>query len=165
MFSRGRTASGTKARGAKAGAPGLSFIGPDVVVSGDIATGAQLHIDGRIDGNVSCGQLVQGEGGIVAGTIAADEARLSGTVEGPVNARILIVEATARVLGDVAYETISIAAGAEIQGRLARRDALAAGIEVGAAKPVRSAKAKQESPAEADGLFLIAEPTQQVAAE
>jgi cytoskeletal protein CcmA (bactofilin family) len=160
MFSRGRTASGTKSKGA----PGLSFIAADVVVSGDISTTAQLHIDGRIDGNVSCGQLVQGEGGVVAGTITADEARLSGTVEGPVNARTLVVEATARVLGDLAYETISIAAGAEIQGRLARRDALAAGVEATTAGPARSARAKPAATVEEDGLFLLPEAAQ-VAAE
>ena len=41
------------------------------------------------------------------------------------NARSVIVEASARITGDVTYETISIAAGAQIDGRLARREALA----------------------------------------
>jgi cytoskeletal protein CcmA (bactofilin family) len=123
MFSRDKT-SVTLPRPARSGPPGLSFIGPEVLVSGDLATDAQLHIDGRIDGNVRCSQLVQGEAGIIAGNIHADEARIAGTVEGQVNVRTLFVEATARIMGDIAYETISINAGAQLEGRLARRAAL-----------------------------------------
>jgi cytoskeletal protein CcmA (bactofilin family) len=123
MFSRDKT-SGSLPRPARAGASGLSFIGPEVVVSGDIATDAQLHVDGRIDGNVRCQQLVQGEAGIVSGNIQADEARIAGTVEGQVNVRTLFVEASARILGDIAYATISIDAGAQLEGRLARRAVL-----------------------------------------
>ena len=124
MFSRDRSAPSPAARPLRNGAPGLSFIGPELVVSGDLATDAQLHIDGRIDGNVKCAQLIQGIAGTIAGNIDADEARLAGTVEGTVVARTLIVEASARIMGDVAYETVSIDAGAQIEGRLARRAAL-----------------------------------------
>lgn len=125
MFSREKT-SVSLPKPAKSGPPGLSFIGPEVLVSGDIATDAQLHVDGRIDGNVRCHQLVQGEAGIIAGNIHADEARIAGTVEGQVNVRTLFVEATARIMGDIAYETLSIDAGAQLEGRLARRSALGA---------------------------------------
>jgi cytoskeletal protein CcmA (bactofilin family) len=123
MFSRDKT-SGSLPRPARSGAQGLSFIGPEVLVSGDLATDAQLHVDGRIEGNVRCQQLVQGPAGIVAGNIQADEARIAGTVEGQVNVRTLFVEASARIMGDIAYETISIDAGAQLEGRLARRAVL-----------------------------------------
>jgi cytoskeletal protein CcmA (bactofilin family) len=109
------------ARPAKGGAPRLSFIGPEVIISGDLATDAQLHVDGRIDGNVRCAQLCQGGDGIISGNIVADEARLAGTVEGTVTAASIAVEASARILGDIAYDTISIEAGARIEGRLGRR--------------------------------------------
>jgi len=123
MFSREKTGT-VLPKASRSGPPGLSFIGPEVLVSGDLATDAQLHVDGRIDGNVRCQQLVQGEAGIIAGNILADEARIAGTVEGQVNVRTLYVEATARIMGDIAYETISIAGGAQLEGRLARRAAL-----------------------------------------
>jgi len=123
MFTRDKTRV-TSPKPARSGPPGLSFIGPEVLISGDLATDAQLHVDGRIDGNVRCHQLVQGEAGIVAGNIHADEARIAGTVEGQVNVRTLFVEATARILGDVTYETLSMDAGAQLEGRLARRAAL-----------------------------------------
>lgn len=123
MFARKESKPG--ARSGRSSPSGLSFIGPEVVISGDLTTGAQLHVDGRIDGHVRCGQLSQGESGIIAGDLTADDARIAGLVEGTVSAATLTVEATGRIAGDVTYETISIAAGARIDGRLARRAALA----------------------------------------
>lgn len=123
MFSREKTGAALP-KASRSGPPGLSFIGPEVLVSGDLATDAQLHVDGRIDGNVRCSQLVQGEAGIIAGNIQAEEARIAGTVEGQVNVRTLFVEASAKILGDVTYETLSMDAGAQLEGRLARRAAL-----------------------------------------
>ena len=116
---------GAAARPGKNGGQRMSIIGTEVIISGDLATDAQLHVDGRIDGNVRCAQLIQGAEGIIAGNIVADEARLAGTVEGTVSAATLTVEASARILGDIAYDTIAIEAGARIEGRLARRSALA----------------------------------------
>jgi len=125
MFAKNRPVASAPVKPGKAGPPGLSFIGPEVLISGDLTTGAQLHVDGRIDGHVRCAQLCQGATGVVAGDIVSDEARIAGLVQGTVNSRSVIIEASARVTGDVTYETISIAAGAQIDGRLARRDALA----------------------------------------
>lgn len=113
--------SNKQAAGGKSGAQRLSFIGSEVIVSGDIATDSQLQVDGRIDGNVRCAALSQGPEGVIAGNIFAEDARLAGTVEGMVSAGTLVVEASARIMGDVAYETISIEAGASIEGRLGRR--------------------------------------------
>jgi cytoskeletal protein CcmA (bactofilin family) len=124
MFAKTQTPAGAPAKSAKGG-PRLSIIGPEVIISGDLATDAQLHVDGRIDGNVRCANLCQGASGIIAGNIIADEARLAGTVEGTVSARSVVVEASARIMGDIAYETVSIEAGAGIEGRLARRAVLA----------------------------------------
>lgn len=122
MFSRNGNAAGGKAR---PGVSGLSFIGPEAVIGGDVTSVAQRHIDGRIDGHVRCATLIQGQTGTISGNIVADEARIAGLVQGTVNAKTVVVEPTGRITGDVTYETISIAAGARIDGRLARREALA----------------------------------------
>lgn len=105
----------------------LSFIGAEVVVSGDIETKARLHVDGRIEGDIRCGTLSQGESGTIAGNIVAEEARLAGLVDGTVTARNLTLGPTARVTGDVAYEVLSIESGARIDGRFARREETGAG--------------------------------------
>ena len=150
MFSRDKTGV-TLPKPTRSGPPGLSFIGPEVLVSGDLATDAQLHVDGRIDGNVRCAQLVQGEAGIIAGNIHAEEARIAGTVEGQVNVRTLFVEASARIMGDIAYETLSIDAGAQLEGRLARRAALGHDEAPLIATPVSFTPGKSKAAKTTDG--------------
>jgi len=145
----------TTARSAKSGTPSLSFIGSEVIISGDLATDAQLHVDGRIDGNVRCAQLCQGADGIISGNIHADEARLAGTVEGTVSAASVSVEASARILGDIAYDTISIEAGARIEGRLGRRAAAGGDSE---SQPPLIATPVSFSPARGADSGLVAVP-------
>ena len=115
MFSRG-----------KAGPVGpkgetFSFIGPEVVVTGDIDTDGQLHIDGKVVGDVRCGSLSQGESGSISGNISAGEAKLAGLIDGAVTAGTLLLEASARVTGDVLYETLTVSTGAQVDGRFKRR--------------------------------------------
>ena len=148
MFSRKPSGSGA----GKSGPAELSFFARDVVIEGDVTSGAQIHVEGRIAGNVRCARLCQSEGGTIAGDILADEARIAGQVEGTVSAGTLMVEASARITGDVTYETISIAAGARIDGRLARRQALAAGADAAA---VIIATPAGPEPAEAAAAALL----------
>ncbi len=96
----------------------FSVIGPDVVITGNVVATADLHIDGRIDGDVSCGNLVQGNDSLIKGIVRAETARLAGTIDGSVAVRQLTVERAARITGDVEYETIAIENGASIDGRL-----------------------------------------------
>lgn len=158
MFTRVRRAAGAAARPAARQGPGSSsFIGPDVVVSGDVACTGEVRIDGRIEGNVRCEILVQGEGGTITGHIFADAAQLSGLVDGTVRARLVTLEPSARVTGDVTYETLSIAAGAAIEGRLARKEAAAA-VTPAVPGPVPEAKPKRIArtvKAEEPGLLAV----------
>ena len=139
MFASKQPAAGAKPR---TGAPGLSFIGSEVVISGDLATDAQLHVDGRIDGNVRCASLCQGPKGIIAGNIFAEEARLAGTVEGTVSAGTIVDR------GD----------GADPGRRRLRHDQHRGGRrDRGAARPPRRARPRRGCPAGADrdaGLLL-----------
>lgn len=154
MFSSGRKSSSRPAAG-KGGPGGLSFVGTDVTVSGDIASTGQLHIDGRVNGDVRCETLIQGDGGTIAGHIDADTAHLAGLVDGTVKARVVTLEPTARVTGDLNYETLSIAAGATIEGRLARKDASVVLPPAPELKPKTEGKSGKPPKAEAPGLLPI----------
>ena len=96
----------------------LSVIGADVSVKGDVTTASDLHIDGIIEGDIDCGALVQGASSRIKGVVQAKTARLAGTIEGSVAVVALTIERTARISGDVSYETLAIDAGAQIDGRM-----------------------------------------------
>jgi cytoskeletal protein CcmA (bactofilin family) len=95
----------------------FSVIGADVVITGNISAKVDLHIDGRVEGDIACASLVQGESSAIHGAITAETARLAGTVDGSVNARELVITASARVTGDVSYETITIEQGGHVDGQ------------------------------------------------
>jgi len=98
-------------------------IGADVQINGDIRATVDLHIDGHIQGDVACATLVQGERSRIVGAIQADQARIAGAVEGTLTVKTLVIEATARITGDVSYESLSMAVGAEVDGRLTHLNA------------------------------------------
>ena len=104
----------------------FSVLGSDLAIKGDITASADLHIDGRVEGDVSCTSLVQGESSEIVGAIKAETARLSGTVRGTISARELVVLKTARIHGDVHYDALTIEQGAQVDGRFAPRAAVAA---------------------------------------
>lgn len=103
------------------GNPTFSVIGADVVIKGDIHASADLHVDGRVEGDITCASLVQGETSVIEGSIRAETARLSGRVAGSIHARELVILRTARVEGDVHYDALTIEQGAEVDGRFSHR--------------------------------------------
>jgi cytoskeletal protein CcmA (bactofilin family) len=106
------------AQGTSRGRGAFSVIGPDMTVTGNLTAAADLHIEGRIEGNVTCGNLVQAADSQIFGNVTADVARIAGQVEGGVRVKQLIVERGARITGDVDYETIAIETGGHVEGRL-----------------------------------------------
>jgi len=122
MFSKSRTESGSESMpvpsAARTGGATFSVIGADVVIDGNISATVDLHVDGKVNGDIKCAALVQGEGSTVSGTITAERAQIAGTVDGSVNAKELVIERSAKVTGDVHYEKISIAAGGKVDGKL-----------------------------------------------
>jgi cytoskeletal protein CcmA (bactofilin family) len=100
---------------------GMSFIGGEVTISGNVSGQGDLHLDGTIEGDLACNTLILGPGGRVKGNIQAAKATLAGAVDGTVDARDLVVEKSARVRGDLSYESVSIETGAQVDGRLTQR--------------------------------------------
>lgn len=99
----------------------MSVIGTDILVKGDIEAEVDLHIEGRVQGNVRCATLILGERSFVVGNVFAERVRVSGTVEGGIETTDLAIESTARVKGDVTYSRLRIANGGIIQGSMTHR--------------------------------------------
>ena len=104
----------------------FSVLGSDIAIKGDIAASADLHVDGRVEGDIACSSLVQGETSEIVGNVHAESARLSGTVRGSITARDLVVLKTARIHGDVHYDALTIEQGAQVDGRFSPRGTMQA---------------------------------------
>jgi cytoskeletal protein CcmA (bactofilin family) len=105
----------------------LSFIGNEVTITGNLDAAGDIHVDGTVKGDISCGQLILGTNGSVTGNITAERATLAGSVEGTVTAGELIIEKAARLSGDLSYDNVSIENGAKVDGRLTQRSANSGG--------------------------------------
>lgn len=97
----------------------FSVIGADVTITGNINASADLHIDGTVEGDITCASLVQGEKSAIHGAVAAESARLAGKVSGSITARDLVILKSAHIEGDVHYDALTIEQGAQVDGRFA----------------------------------------------
>jgi cytoskeletal protein CcmA (bactofilin family) len=120
----------------------FSVLGADVAIKGNVEASADLHVDGVVEGDIRCTSLVQGESSRIEGGISADGARLAGTIKGTITVRELVILKTARIDGDVHYETLTIEQGANVNGRFAPDAAKGAK----AAAPVSAPLAKPHGP-------------------
>jgi len=96
----------------------FSMLGADTSIVGNIEASADLHIDGRIEGDIICNALVQGEASEIVGAVKAETVRIAGTVRGTIAAREVVILRTAKIDGDVAYDALTIEQGARLDGRL-----------------------------------------------
>lgn len=101
----------------------FSVLGPDIAINGDLTAKVDLHLDGKIDGNIHCAGLVQGEASEVSGAVVAQSARVAGRIRGSITAEALVVLKTARIEGDVTYGSLTIEEGAQVDGKFTRRAA------------------------------------------
>ena len=106
---------------AASNAPSFSVLGADVAIKGDVSARSDLHIDGRVEGDIVCSSLVQGESSEIVGAVKVDSARMAGRIRGTISAGDLVVLKTARIEGDVEYDSLTIEPGAKVDGRLSQR--------------------------------------------
>ncbi len=105
------------------GSSGSSFsvIGDGIIITGNIESKVDLHIDGEVIGDVKCLSLVQGPSSKIKGAIVAQNASLSGAVEGSIDAGDLTIASSARIGGDVTYENVTIEQGGHVDGKFKHR--------------------------------------------
>ena len=101
-----------------------TLIGENTKVSGDLNFEGGCHVDGIIEGNVSAdpesdSALSVSEEGNIEGGVTVPYVVLHGIVRGNVCAAQRVeLGPTARVIGNVYYNLIEMAIGAEINGKL-----------------------------------------------
>ena len=101
-----------------------TLVGSNTQVNGDLSFSGGCHIDGTVKGNVgadndSHSALSISEDGTVEGGVTVPYVVLNGIVRGDVVATQRVeLGPTARVIGNVYYNLIEMAIGAEINGKL-----------------------------------------------
>jgi cytoskeletal protein CcmA (bactofilin family) len=104
-----------------------TLVGPNTKVNGDLGFCGRCHIDGVVKGSVSADSnsysaLSIAEDGSVEGGVTVPYVVLHGLVRGDVVASQRVeLGPTARVIGNVYYNLIEMAIGAEINGKLVHK--------------------------------------------
>ena len=101
-----------------------TIVGIDTRINGDLHFAGGLHVDGIVHGNVSAdpdseSSVSLADGATIDGGVTVPYVLLEGIVKGDVYAnQRVILGSTARVIGNVYYNLIEMAIGAEINGKL-----------------------------------------------
>lgn len=101
-----------------------TLVGANTRISGDLHFSGGCHVDGTVNGSVSAdpdskSALSISEGGNIDGGVTVPYVVLNGIVRGDVFANQRVeLGPTARVIGNVYYNLIEMAIGAEINGKL-----------------------------------------------
>ena len=120
--------------------PVPSIISFGTKIKGNILGGDVIHIDGAIEGNIVCEELIIGSRGHVYGQIKAKSLSIYGFLQGSAEAETVIIAKGARVTGDIYHQSIAVEPGAQVDGRCVRMQKNAPAPE-----PVQKAPQKQDS--------------------
>jgi len=97
-----------------------SIVSEGLHIAGNLFSDGDVQVDGRVEGDVQGRNITVGATGTVVGKIIADEAMISGAVNGEIRARAVVLTRTAKVASDVTQESLSIEAGAVFEGAIRR---------------------------------------------
>lgn len=99
---------------------GRSVIGSDLSIEGPSITmrcKGTLCVNGSIEANLHCVELLIGDQGVIVGSIAANKVAVSGRVNGSIVGDSVVLHSTAHVEGDISSRSLSIEQGASFDGR------------------------------------------------
>jgi len=103
-----------------------TLIGKGTTIDGDIRFSGGLHVEGVIKGNLAAdgddATLILSEHGHIQGEVRVPSMVLNGMIDGDVFAsgKVELFE-KARICGDVYYNLLEMAVGAEVNGKLVRQ--------------------------------------------
>lgn len=96
-----------------------TVVGPSVKIQGDLNSEGNIRIEGSVLGKVNTTQSVHiGEAAVIQADMQAGNAIIAGQVQGNIKVSgNLILQATARVSGDVACAVLRVEDGALFSGK------------------------------------------------
>lgn len=95
----------------------ISVVGAELSVLGDIDCPGDLQVFGVVQGDVRAQTLIIESGAHIEGRVFAQRLVVGGSVNGPVTATEIRIESTARVIGNITHNVLTIEPGAYLEGR------------------------------------------------
>ena len=124
-----------------------TLVGRQTEIQGDIRFSGGLHVDGTVKGNVSAdndgrSMLSLSESGVIEGAVSVPYVVLNGTVAGDVySSEHVELAAKARITGNVHYNLLEMAIGAEVNGQLVHaHEPAEAPLALGHGKPLEASE-------------------------
>ncbi|HUO92645.1 MAG TPA: polymer-forming cytoskeletal protein, partial [Rhizomicrobium sp.] len=94
----------------------MSVISKALKITGQLESTENIQIDGEVEGDVRGVVVKVGQNAKVKGSVYGDEVELSGTVDGKIEAKKVVLTSSAHMSGDVIHQDITIQSGAYIAG-------------------------------------------------
>ena len=99
------------------------MIGEGASIKGEIKEENAINVQGVIEGDISCNELIVGKTGSIKGKIKADTLYVEGSIEGEINVKELLkLMSSSYVSGKMSYGSLQINEGGKLLGELEFKD-------------------------------------------
>ena len=99
------------------------IIGEGATIKGEIKEENEITVQGNVDGDIECKDLIIGKTGSVKGKIKADTLYVEGSVEGEITVKELLkLMSSSYISGKINYGSLQINEGGKLIGELEFKD-------------------------------------------
>ena len=99
------------------------IIGEGATIKGEIIEENEITVNGSVDGDIQCKNLIVGKTGSIKGKIKADTLYVEGSIEGEINIKELLkLMSSSYVSGKMSYGSLQINEGGKLLGELEFKD-------------------------------------------
>ena len=124
----GRTAPGQPAGDMAPIGPPPSIISAHTEMTGSLTTTDEMHVYGKIKGDVRAAAITVCAGAMVTGDLIAETIVVDGAVEGRIEAQHVLLRAGATVKGEIMHGSLGIDTAAVFEGTIKRAAAPQAAV-------------------------------------
>ncbi len=97
-----------------------TFIPAELQITGDLVSTGDIDVEGVIHGDITCRTLTLTGQPVIKGSVKAETIRVCGAFDGKVEAKKVALTKTAKMVGEIYYETLEMETGASFEGKLDR---------------------------------------------
>tara|TARA_B000000475_G_scaffold28841_1_gene22068 strand:+ start:8 stop:475 length:468 start_codon:yes stop_codon:yes gene_type:complete len=99
------------------------IIGEGATIKGEIVEENEITVQGNVDGDIQCKDLIVGKTGSIKGKIKADTIFVEGSIEGEIQVKELLkLMSSSYVSGKITYGSLQINEGGKLVGEIEFKD-------------------------------------------